>query len=87
MSNTIYAVISESEDLNFSEIDLVDFMIDGGVSYFRSIQDLMDYNNEDEDISDCKIFILTVTSKGTIKNNPKFVTFENLTKSNKSSKK
>jgi len=87
MSDTIYAVISESEDLEFSEIDLIDFMIDGGVSYFRSVQDLMNYNDEDEDISDCKIFVLTVTSKGTIKNNPKFVTFEDLTKSKKLLKK
>ncbi len=86
MSNTIYAVISESEDLDFSEIDLVDFMIDGSVSYFRSIQDLMMYNEDDEDISNCKIFVLTVTSKGTIKNNPKFVTMEELTSSKKSKK-
>lgn len=87
MSNTIYAVISESEDLEFSEIDLVDFMIDGDVSYFRSVQDLMSYNENDEDISDCKIFVLVVTSKGTVKNNPRFVTFEDLTKSKKLLKK
>ncbi len=87
MSNTIYAVISESEDLNFSEIDLVEHMIDGVVLYFRSVQDLLFYNDNDEDISDCKVFVLGVTSKGLVKNNPKFVTVEEIKQSNKSPKK
>jgi hypothetical protein len=86
MSNTVYAVIDSSEELEFSEIDLVDFMIDGGVSYFRTLQELMSYNEVETDISDCKIFILTVTSKGTIKNNPKFVTLDELSNSKKSKK-
>lgn len=84
MSNTIYVVVKDSIDRDFSEIDLLSEMINhDDVDYFGSISELIYYNDTDEDISDCKIFVLTVESKGIIKNNPKFVTFEDLKKQSK----
>ena len=69
MTKIVFAV-NGSEDASPEEINLVQELIDGNVSFFGSIQEMLD--NED-DFSECVVFVGEILDFGTVKNNPKFI--------------
>ena len=72
-SKNVYAVVAGSEDQDIKDIDLYSELIDGGLLFFETTQAILDYHNDEEDIENCKVFLLTFSEVGEIANNPKIV--------------
>lgn len=66
----IVLVVNGSENDSPDSIDLVQELIAGNVSFFGSIQEMLD---DEDDFSECAVFIGEILDFGTIKNNPKFI--------------
>ena len=82
--NRIVCAVNGSEGSSPDEIDLMQEMIDGSVSYFGSVQSMMD---DGDDFSDCVVFVLEIVDIGTVKNNPKFISAKPVVKSVTKTKK
>lgn len=83
MTKIVFAV-NGSEDASPEEIDLIQELIDGNVSFFSSIQEMLD---DPDDFSECVVFIGEISDFGTVKNNPKFISTKVEKKTVKVSKK
>lgn len=69
----IVCVVNGSEDDNISETNILEDLIDGNVTFFSSIQEMLD---DDEDYSNCKVFVMEVGDFGMVQSNPKFVSLK-----------
>lgn len=83
MTKIVFAV-NGSEDTSPEEINLVQELIDGTVSFFGSVQEMLD---DGDDFSECVVFIGEILDFGTVKNNPKFISTKVEKKTTKTSKK
>ena len=83
MTKIVFAV-NGSEDASPEEINLVQELIDGNVSFFGSIQEMLD---DGDDFSECVIFVGEILDFGTVRNNPKFISSKVEKKVVKTSKK
>lgn len=83
MTKIVFAV-NGSEDASPDEINLVQELIDGNVSFFSSIQEMLE---DSDDFSECVVFIGEILDFGTVKNNPKFISTKVEKKTVKVSKK
>ena len=83
MTKIVFAVNGSENDAP-DTIDLVQELIDGNVSFFGSVQEMLD---DEDDFSECVIFIGEILDFGTVKNNPKFISTKVEKKSTKTSKK
>jgi hypothetical protein len=68
----IICAVSGTEDEDIKDVDFLQELLDGNVSFYESVQDMLD----DGDHSEEKVFIMETSDLGVVKNNPKFISLK-----------